>query len=1443
MNTKGKGESGRAIIGIVLVAIVLASVFAVIMPTTMIKPASADIMLIDKGVVTEIGDNTTIYGWTQFMNFTANDTGDFKWLNLTFPSGFDMSNVSNVTDIYLTNLTNVTQSANITVGASFINISNATAAKIFNAAANTAFSVNITGNFSVPSTPGTYSINLTTSNTSDEALIYLTVKSHADTDTATVTPTAVVHKTVRDYNLTITNVNSSDAVNEIVNNIRIDLSGGFSYSGNASDVSTNATGSTIVNTGNASQVNITSVNIGPNESIWVNIKNVEAAMAGGTGKFKVYMWNATDPNWRSSDGLEANVSVGAADVYGGAPYKLEVQFNYGNWTIGEGAVNITVQAHDANGNLTNASSAVYLKITSDNWQYANLLPEDGIVMLVNGTNSSATINVTDATQAGDYTVTAYDLNETETPMLTDSDTITYAVGTAGPATQYTVTANKTSAALGETVLLNITFKDANGLPTEEVTGTYTVHAVANSSDVKFYSLANYSYPDGRAGTVGTEEKAFNELQWDGTGIINCTIKSLTVGTYNITVECIDPSTGNHMYGSPHYVEVTYTTGAVSGANITSPTHQTTHTVPAGERKAIFVQAMTGSGGEGVLNQKDLRVDFNVSGSGTAAPSGWQNASFSEYPGFPIQESNATHAWVYTNSSGIAAIYLNVSTYEGATHNITASVNPAGETDTWNNTYNDTVNITTVNATRAKISLSADRLSAQSGEAEADYNWITITATLKDAYNNTVEDPGIIIDFSDNRSEVGFGIFNKTSATTDSNGNATVGIRSQKAGPINVTATNASLQSDSIDVMFYGIPKTIKAEATSVDTNTANNSINVTVSVVDADGYVYQRLGELPESQRYVNVSVNTTYNSSSAGIYNESGGAVNVTGNWGDDTVSINLTNGKGYILINDTTAESVLVQVWSTGLKAVYPDLESSNASLRFTPGATKKLNVTNVTASTVKYGENIKLKVMAKDDYGNTNTSSQADLLPVKVQFNRTEVSVVDTTLVNSSEGVNATGKPYIMGRLTNGEATVTITASKACNVNARASTTVSGIETGATADLTFESKPWVAINVETNRNVIVYNGTDKAIINITLLDAAGNLDTNPTNTSDVITIATTGGTLNKTTATLGEFTGKGYLNNISLTATTGPNTVYAYNATIMSSVNATVDVAGYPARFTVTPASSTVDEGSNVTLTVNLTDLNGNPVSFNCNFNITVTNVSGKAVLWNGSVAGPTVTGITSLKTGGNSSIELTGIEPGTVNLSVNTSSFNGIESVNVTEITVESTAFDDKLRLKPGWNFISVPKKQDSTKDTFGELLAGWTGWTVYKYDPTTSPYWFALTGSDSINDDVLAGYWVHVDTAGTIELSYKEASYLTPPSKALTGNAWNAIGFSNTTAMSANATLKSVEGSWSTVLGWDATNQKYENAIIYEVNDGTNMEPGKGYWIWMTKDDTLSAISA
>jgi hypothetical protein len=46
-----------------------------------------------------------------------------------------------------------------------------------------------------------------------------------------------------------------------------------------------------------------------------------------------------------------------------------------------------------------------------------------------------------------------------------------------------------------------------------------------------------------------------------------------------------------------------------------------------------------------------------------------------------------------------------------------------------------------------------------------------------------------------------------------------------------------------------------------------------------------------------------------------------------------------------------------------------------------------------------------------------------------------------------------------------------------------------------------------------------------------------------------------------------------------------------------------------------------------------------------------------------------------------------------------------------------------------------------------------------------------------------------------------------------------------------------------VIGWNAAGQSYEDAIIFQVNDNANMSPYKGYWVWMTADDVLSAISA
>ena len=181
-----------------------------------------------------------------------------------------------------------------------------------------------------------------------------------------------------------------------------------------------------------------------------------------------------------------------------------------------------------------------------------------------------------------------------------------------------------------------------------------------------------------------------------------------------------------------------------------------------------------------------------------------------------------------------------------------------------------------------------------------------------------------------------------------------------------------------------------------------------------------------------------------------------------------------------------------------------------------------------------------------------------------------------------------------------------------------------------------------------------------------------------------------------------------------------------------------------------------------------------------------------------------------------------------------------SITVKQVTEEELVepFDDNITLQAGWNFISVPKKLVLAQSTVGGFILGTNVTTAFAYDPATG--WIPLVGPEPIN--VLGGYWMYDLTEDTITLSYLTGGQMVPPSKDLTGKAWNAIGFSSTAAKSASTTLKSVEGSWSTVIGWDETGQQYESAIIYEVNDEELMYPGKGYWDWMTADDTLSAIS-
>jgi hypothetical protein len=164
----------------------------------------------------------------------------------------------------------------------------------------------------------------------------------------------------------------------------------------------------------------------------------------------------------------------------------------------------------------------------------------------------------------------------------------------------------------------------------------------------------------------------------------------------------------------------------------------------------------------------------------------------------------------------------------------------------------------------------------------------------------------------------------------------------------------------------------------------------------------------------------------------------------------------------------------------------------------------------------------------------------------------------------------------------------------------------------------------------------------------------------------------------------------------------------------------------------------------------------------------------------------------------------------------------------------------IALVKDWNFISVPKRMATSKDTFGELLTGIVVEAAWSYNPATGLF-VAIGNSTSVAP--LEGYWIHVTTAGNITLSYLAQGQVVPPTKVLTGDAWNAIGHSSTGILTAGNTLMSIADSWSTLLGWNAATQAYDAAIIHPGTGVSDlMLPGKGYWIWMTKADTLSAIS-
>jgi PKD repeat protein len=203
------------------------------------------------------------------------------------------------------------------------------------------------------------------------------------------------------------------------------------------------------------------------------------------------------------------------------------------------------------------------------------------------------------------------------------------------------------------------------------------------------------------------------------------------------------------------------------------------------------------------------------------------------------------------------------------------------------------------------------------------------------------------------------------------------------------------------------------------------------------------------------------------------------------------------------------------------------------------------------------------------------------------------------------------------------------------------------------------------------------------------------------------------------------------------------------------------------------------------------------------------------------------------------------PGNYTVSLNVTNASGYHAtVKPQFIHVTPTIGNYTLFLSSGWNFVSTPKKLATGNDTaliFRYVNTG--GHSIWRYDARVKQ-WKVMNATTKIG--VLDGIWVYSATATAVPLWFSQDPIGLPPEKQVYSG-WNAIGFSDSTPLSANSTLMSVKNDWSSIIGYDAAVQGYEVSIINggtgTHSDSREMLPVKGYWLFMVQNGTLAGVSA
>ena len=244
------------------------------------------------------------------------------------------------------------------------------------------------------------------------------------------------------------------------------------------------------------------------------------------------------------------------------------------------------------------------------------------------------------------------------------------------------------------------------------------------------------------------------------------------------------------------------------------------------------------------------------------------------------------------------------------------------------------------------------------------------------------------------------------------------------------------------------------------------------------------------------------------------------------------------------------------------------------------------------------------------------------------------------------------------------------------------------------------------------------------------------------------------------------------------------------------------------------------------------------------------------------------------GGRAKLKLSSTEPGIARVTVTGNNFGCVEFevgdhdlediyavpkcerfgvIPMTPKTIEiefKQSYQNKIVLKKGWNFFSVPTDLDPANDNWNELGLGTLCSSSASWNEATQTFQTGLGISNPIIVP-LEGYWCKANNDVTINVVPESTALVfLPPTKVIFPK-WNDVGLSTYVEMRFEHALISIDQVYTQILDWVESLQRY--AVFANTGEagggavpgttGTgDMEAGQGYFIWSTDNGNLAGLS-